>query len=121
MPIFNFFINVLRENKIENYNLEHSFEKQNRKCIRSSGQETLSLSKDVKNAAEKQQKAISEVVENIAKIVSVSDQTAKSTSEVLNSAEELDNSMQEINQTTENLAEVASELKSRISQFKLKA
>ncbi|MFT5915145.1 MAG: methyl-accepting chemotaxis protein, partial [Bacteroidia bacterium] len=67
-----------------------------------------------------QQKSISEVVENIAKIVAVSDQTARSTALVLNSAVELNVSVDQINSTTENLAEVATELKTRISQFKLK-
>ena len=83
--------------------------------------ETLKLSSDVKESAEKQQKAIAEVVENISKIVAVSDQTARSTTEVLGSTEELDTSMRDINATTESLAEIAAELKSRISQFKLKA
>ncbi len=85
-----------------------------------SSQETLSFSKEVLVSAENQQKSIGEVVENIAKIVAVSDQTARSTAMVLDSAVELNVSVDQINNTTENLAEVATELNTRISQFKLK-
>ncbi len=87
--------------------------------IASSSQETLNFSKDVLVSADNQQKSISEIVENIAKIVAVSDQTSRSTAKVLESAEKLNSSVVEINGTTENLVEVATELNTRISQFKL--
>ena len=45
MPIFNFFINVLRETKIPEYNLDHSFEKHRRTSIKSSALNRLSLLK----------------------------------------------------------------------------
>lgn len=89
------------------------------KVLAESSKETLLLSNEVKSSADKQQDVISEVVENIAKIVAVSDQTARNANEVLNSSQELDSSVGEINNTTNNLANLAGELKNRISQFKL--
>ncbi|MGB0521311.1 MAG: PAS domain S-box protein [Flammeovirgaceae bacterium] len=82
--------------------------------------ETLVFSQEVKESADNQQHVISEVVENIARIVAVSDQTARNASEVFNSSQKLDESVGAINNTTTNLAEVAEELKKRIAQFKLK-
>ena len=45
MPVLNFFINVMRQSKIHNYNLDHSFEKHKRTSIRSSAGTTLSFQK----------------------------------------------------------------------------
>ncbi|OHX67714.1 methyl-accepting chemotaxis protein [Flammeovirga pacifica] len=90
------------------------------KTILDSSEETLNLSKDVLEATDTQKSSIDSVVQNIDKIVVVSEDTAAGTKNVAGVADGMSESVKEMGKTSEQLNEVAAQLKSGVSKFKLK-
>ncbi|AZQ64515.1 PAS domain S-box protein [Flammeovirga pectinis] len=90
------------------------------KTILDSSEETLKLSKDVLEATDTQKGSIDSVVQNIEKIVIVSEDTAAGTKNVAGVADEMSTSVKEMGETSEQLNEVAEQLKNGVNKFKLK-
>ncbi|WP_052444181.1 PAS domain S-box protein [Flammeovirga sp. OC4] len=90
------------------------------KTILDSSEETLKLSKDVLEATDTQKGSIDSVVQNIEKIVIVSEDTAAGTKNVAGVADEMSGSVKEMGETSEELNQVASQLKEGVGKFKLK-
>ncbi|NME68898.1 methyl-accepting chemotaxis protein [Flammeovirga aprica] len=90
------------------------------KTILDSSEETLKLSKDVLEATDTQKGSIDSVVQNIEKIVVVSEDTAAGTKNVAGVADEMSGSVKEMGETSEELNQVASQLKEGVGKFKLK-
>ena len=89
--------------------------------IADSSSQTLSFSKEIKDASSGQQTSIDSVVKNFEQIVVVAEQTAAGTQQVASSSQELTLSMEEIARSGSQLAEIAAELQAGINQFKIKA
>lgn len=88
--------------------------------INLSNRETLVHAKDILQASKQQKEAIGVLVQNIEKIVIVSEETASGTQEVANSSREMNKTMAEVAHTSESLAQIAQDLTAKVAKFKLK-
>ncbi len=80
---------------------------------------TKQLSELIAEDATKQQQGISEVVRRTESVVVIAEQTAAGTEEIASSASELSVGMENYNRKVQNVAEIATELRARMSNFKL--
>jgi methyl-accepting chemotaxis protein len=88
--------------------------------IAQSSQDTFSYSKEIQDATTQQKASIETVVKNIEQIVVVAEETAAGTQQVASSSQELNASMTEVATASTQLSGIAADLKSSVSQFKLK-
>jgi len=87
--------------------------------ISGSSGETLEMSKSIKEASGKQKVSVDTVVKNIEQIVVVAEETAAGTEEIATSSASLDRGMEEVAAASDQLTKIASELKQKVSKFKL--
>jgi methyl-accepting chemotaxis protein len=80
---------------------------------------SLSNSKDILDATEKQRESIANTVRNIEKIVVVAEETASGTEEIAASSKEISLGMNEVTATSRDLAEVANQLQLELNKFSL--
>ncbi|MCX2743201.1 PAS domain S-box protein [Mangrovivirga sp. M17] len=88
--------------------------------IAESNEETLNLSKEIKEASGTQRNSIDSVSKNIEQIVVVAEETAAGTEELATSSQELNNSMEEVAKSSNKLTNVAKDLENGVNKFKLK-
>ncbi len=88
--------------------------------ISESSQDTLEMSKAIKEASGKQKSSIDTVVKNIEQIVVVAEETAAGTEEIATSSSSLDKGMEEVAAASDQLSKIAADLKEKVSKFKLK-
>ena len=88
--------------------------------IAGSSAETLSFSREIKEATSEQQSSIELVVKNFEQIVVVAEETAAGTQQVASSSQELSLSMEEIASAGSKLSAIATELQAGINQFTIK-
>lgn len=89
------------------------------KDIASSGQNNLSISKEILDSSKEQIESIKSVVTITEGIVVIAEQTAAGTEEVASSATELSSGMQNYTEKSQRVTQLAQELRQEVARFKL--